>query len=58
MDDTLWTVAKALRNERSAAIEQQPLPETAEPAQPFQVRRLVVTTLVAAALVVFHLALG
>jgi hypothetical protein len=58
MDDTLWAVAKELRNERCEAIEQRPLPEAADMPQSFQVRRLLAAVLVAAALVVFHIALG
>jgi hypothetical protein len=57
MDDTLWAVAKELRNERSAAIEQPPAEMTETPKR-FQPRRLLVAALVAAVLVVFHVALG
>ena len=58
MDDTLWAVAKELRNERCEAIEQRPLPDATDTTQSFQVRRLMAVALVAAALVVFHMVLG
>ena len=58
MDDTLWALAKELRNERCEAIEQRPLPEASDTAKSFQLRRLMAAALVAAALVVFHVMLG
>jgi hypothetical protein len=58
MDDTLWALAKELRNERCETIEQTPLPEAADTTQSLQVRRLMVTAFVAVALVIFHMAIG
>jgi hypothetical protein len=58
MDDTLWAVAKEMRNERCSIIERRPLPDATNTTQSFQVRRLMAAALVAAALVIFHIAIG
>lgn len=61
MNDTLWAVAKDMRNEVSNRIEHRPLPEYANsverPAPP-AARRWIAAALVAGALVIFHALVG